>query len=102
MLSEKAAASTLWHIRQEDIVLPFSQSQLDALAQRYTDAWNSKVPENVARFHTAESRIVINRGEPSLGHAGLTAITFVLGFPNQRGRCSPDAVVGLSGEARFS
>ena len=54
--------------------MPFSQSQLDALAQRYTDAWNSKVPENVARFHTAESRIVINRGEPSEGFDGLTAM----------------------------
>ena len=52
--------------------MAFTQSDLDALAHRYTDAWNSKVPENVASFHTSSSRIVINRGEPSVGHAGLT------------------------------
>ncbi len=52
--------------------MSFTQSDLDALAQRYTDAWNSKIPENVAAFHTATSSIIINRGQPSKGHAGLT------------------------------
>ncbi|WP_135505736.1 ester cyclase [Roseovarius aestuariivivens] len=52
----------------------YSLSELDDLARRYTDAWNSKVPENVAAFHTPNSRIVINRGEPSVGHEGLTAM----------------------------
>ncbi|MEM9432373.1 MAG: nuclear transport factor 2 family protein [Pseudomonadota bacterium] len=50
----------------------FTQSDLDTLAQRYTDAWNSKVPENVASFHRSDSSIIINRGEPSVGYAGLT------------------------------
>lgn len=50
----------------------FTQNELDDLASRYTDAWNSKVPENVANCHLANSRIVINRGEPSVGHSGLT------------------------------
>lgn len=54
--------------------MSFTQSQLDDLAQRYTAAWNSKVPENVAAFHEPTSSIVINRGEPSVGHAGLTAM----------------------------
>ena len=52
--------------------MAFTQTDLDALARRYTDAWNSKIPENVASFHTSSSSIVINRGEPSVGHAGLT------------------------------
>ncbi|MEW2912861.1 ester cyclase [Leisingera sp. JC11] len=52
--------------------MPYSQSQLDDLAQRYTEAWNSKVPEQVAAFHDPGSSIVINRGEPSSGHSGLT------------------------------
>lgn len=47
--------------------MSFSQSELDDLAQRYTDAWNSKVPEQVAAFHRPNSSIVINRGEPSKG-----------------------------------
>lgn len=50
----------------------FTQSDLDTLAQRYTDAWNSKVAENVASFHRSDSSIIINRGEPSVGYAGLT------------------------------
>lgn len=52
--------------------MPYTQAELDDLAQRYTDAWNSKVPERVAAFHTPDSRIIINRGEPSVGHAGVT------------------------------
>ena len=54
--------------------MSFTQSDLDGLAQRYTAAWNSKVPENVAAFHVASSSIVINRGEPSEGQEGLTAM----------------------------
>lgn len=54
--------------------MSFTQSELEDLAQRYTAAWNSKVPENVAAFHVPSSRIVINRGEPSEGHDGLTAM----------------------------
>ncbi|MEM7565505.1 MAG: nuclear transport factor 2 family protein [Pseudomonadota bacterium] len=58
--------------------MKFSQPQLDDLAARYTAAWNSKVAKDVAAFHTASSGITINRGEPSLGHEGLTAM--VAGF----------------------
>jgi hypothetical protein len=54
--------------------MSFTQSDLNDLAQRYTAAWNSKVPENVAAFHVASSSIVINRGAPSEGHGGLTAM----------------------------
>ncbi|MEQ9138614.1 MAG: nuclear transport factor 2 family protein [Thalassobaculum sp.] len=54
--------------------MSFAQASLDDLAARYTDAWNSKVPENVAAFHAPTSQISINGGEPSVGHAGLTAM----------------------------
>ena len=54
--------------------MSFDQTALDDLAARYTDAWNSKVPENVAAFHVSTSQITINRGEPSVGHEGLTAM----------------------------
>ena len=54
--------------------MALTQEQLEDLAKRYTEAWNSKVPEAVAAFHVASSRIVINRGEPSEGHDGLTAM----------------------------
>lgn len=51
--------------------MAFGQTRLDALAQRYTAAWNSRVPENVAACHVPTSRIAINRGDPSVGHAGI-------------------------------
>ena len=54
--------------------MSFDQTSLDDLAARYTEAWNSKVPENVAACHVSTSRITINRGEPSVGHDELTAM----------------------------
>ena len=44
----------------------------EKLAADYTAAWNSGDPAAVAAFHTPESGITINRGEPS---DGLDAIT---------------------------
>ena len=52
----------------------FTQTRLEDLAKRYTDAWNSKVPERVAEFHTDASSIVINRGEPSVGPKSITEV----------------------------
>ena len=54
--------------------MPFDRARLDDLAARYTAAWISKIPENVAACHAATSRISINRGEPSVGHEALTAM----------------------------
>ena len=54
--------------------MSFNQSNLENLAAKYTDAWNSKVPENVAHCHVSTSKIIINRGEPSVGHEELTAM----------------------------
>lgn len=54
--------------------MSFDKASLDDLAYRYTEAWNSKVPENVASFHRPASRISINRGDPSIGHEALTAM----------------------------
>lgn len=54
--------------------MSFDQKSLDDLAARYTDAWNSKDPQRVAAFHLPSSQISINRGAPSRGHEGLTAM----------------------------
>ena len=54
--------------------MSLDQASLDDLVARYTEAWNSKVPENVAAFHVSSSRISMNRGEPSVGHEALTAM----------------------------
>ena len=54
--------------------MSFDRASLEDLAARYTAAWNSKVPENVAAFHAPTSEISINRGVPSVGHDGVTAM----------------------------
>ncbi len=54
--------------------MSFDRAELDDLAVRYTDAWNSKVPENVAAFYVQGGQISINRGDPWVDHEGLTAM----------------------------
>lgn len=54
--------------------MSFDKEALNNLAGGYTEAWNSKVPENVASFHNPKSQIAINRGDPSVGHEALTAM----------------------------
>ena len=67
----------------------YSQTELDALAKRYTDAWNSKVPGRVADMHVASSSIIINNGAPSQGHSGITevAVGFHTDVPDLELRC---------------
>lgn len=54
--------------------MSFTQKQLEDLAQRYTDAWNSKRPENVAASRVSSATFVINRGEPFVGHDAHVAM----------------------------
>lgn len=54
--------------------MSFDTAKLDDLAVRYTDAWNSRVPENVAAFHVQGSQFSINRGDPWIDHEGITAM----------------------------
>jgi hypothetical protein len=42
--------------------MSFNKAELDDLAVRYTDAWNSKLPENVAAFYVQGGQISINLG----------------------------------------
>ena len=35
--------------------MSIDQARLEALATKYVDSWNSKVPENVASFHDSKS-----------------------------------------------
>lgn len=45
-----------------------------AMAQAYTQAWNSGSPQAVAAHYAPEGRIVINRGNPWEGRAGIEAM----------------------------
>ena len=41
------------------------------IADTYTAAWNSGLPQAVAEFFATDGQIVINDGEPWLGRAGI-------------------------------
>lgn len=41
------------------------------MAKEYTAAWNSKSAETVASFYAEDGQIIINRGEPWKGRAGI-------------------------------
>jgi uncharacterized protein (TIGR02246 family) len=45
--------------------------QITQMAQDYTAAWNSKSPQAVASFYAEDGEIVINRGAPWSGRAGI-------------------------------
>ena len=55
-----------------------------AMAQRYAAAWSSGDPRAVASFFEADGRVVINNGEPIVGHAALAemAAGFHAEFPD--------------------
>ena len=50
------------------------EHSIQAVADAYTDAWNSGSAEAVAAFYAPDGVIVINRGEPWKGRAGVAAM----------------------------
>ncbi len=50
------------------------QGALDALAARYTAAWNTGSADAVAACYAPDGGIVINRGQPWDGRAGVAAM----------------------------
>lgn len=58
--------------------MPITAQALTQKAADYTAAWNSKSPAAVAAHYADDGGIVINRGEPSTGRAGIE--TMAAGF----------------------
>ena len=56
------------------IPVPIDQGKVKQVADAYTAAWNSGSADSVAEFFAPEGRIVINRGEPWEGRAGVAAM----------------------------
>jgi len=54
--------------------MPADLSAVQELARAYTEAWNSGSPKAVASFFAQDGEIVINRGEPWHGRAGVAAM----------------------------
>jgi steroid delta-isomerase-like uncharacterized protein len=57
---------------------------LEELGRRYTEAWNSGNPANVAAFHASTSSLNVNDGEPAVGHDAIAAEAqgFLTAFPD--------------------
>lgn len=57
---------------------------MNDFAVRYTAAWNSHDPADVAAFHNENSSLKINDGAPSVGRAAITeaAQSFMTDFPD--------------------
>ena len=52
----------------------------------YTEAWNRKVPENIASFYTEDGTLVVNNGTPAVGRNQLaeTAKSYMESFPDMK------------------
>ena len=52
--------------------------------QKYTDAWNSKVPEKMASFYAEDGILTVNKGTPAVGRKQLaeTAQSYMEAFPD--------------------
>ena len=76
--------------------------QATRLADGYTAAWNTGSPEAVAAFYASDGAIVINRGDPWVGRAGVAemAAGFFADVPDlslvcDGVRCAGDHVIYL-------
>jgi SnoaL-like polyketide cyclase len=72
--------------------------QLVDFARRYTGAWCSQDPANVAQHYSTEGSLTINDGTPSAGRAAITeaARSFMNAFPDMQVRMD-DLVIGEAG-----
>ena len=71
-------------------------SGAEALAAGYTAAWNSGSAAAVAGFYAADGGIVINRGKPWVGRAGVRAMAegFFADVPDLTLACDGVRILG--------
>jgi nuclear transport factor 2 (NTF2) superfamily protein len=65
----------------------FDKSEMDKMVefgQKYTDAWNSKVPEKMASFYAENGTLAVNKGTPAVGRKQITetAKSYMEAFPD--------------------
>lgn len=70
--------------------------RIKTIAAAYTAAWNSGSPEAVASFYAEDGGIVINRGQPWEGRAGVAAMAagFFADVPDLNLTCDGVRVAG--------
>ena len=66
--------------------MPLDHDQLHDFARRYTAAWCSQDPAQVASHYEPAGSLTINDGEPAMGHAAITesARSFMTAFPDMQ------------------
>ena len=52
-------------------MMSFDRKDIESLAAAYTSAWNTGSPQSVAAYFAESGEIVINRGAPWRGRAGI-------------------------------
>jgi ketosteroid isomerase-like protein len=57
-----------------------------AFGEKYTAAWNSKIPANMASFYAEDGSLVVNKGAPSVGREQLagTSGSYMDAFPDMK------------------
>ncbi len=56
---------------RKDHTMSFDRKDIEILAAAYTSAWNTGSPQSVAAYFAENGEIVINRGAPWRGRAGI-------------------------------
>ena len=76
--------------------MPVDYATVRRVADAYTAAWNSGSADAVAGFYAADGQIVINRGEPSIGHSGVAAMAagFFADVPDLKLACDGVRLAG--------
>jgi uncharacterized protein (TIGR02246 family) len=58
-------------VHKENHAMSFDRKAIERLAEAYTSAWNTGSPQSVAAYFAENGEIVINRGTPWRGRAGV-------------------------------
>ncbi|MEE4350112.1 MAG: SMP-30/gluconolactonase/LRE family protein [Pacificimonas sp.] len=63
---------------------PAQHDALTDFARRYAEAWSSQNAQDVASFYANDGRLVVNGGDPAVGHAEIAAVArgFMDAFPD--------------------
>ncbi len=69
--------------------------------EKYTEAWNSKVPENMASFYAGDGMLTVNHGTPAIGRKQLaeTAKSYMDAFPDME--LTMDSLTANNGTYRY-
>lgn len=76
-------------------------NQMVKFGQEYTEAWNSKVPENMAAFYAQDGSLTVNNGTPAIGRKELaeTARSYMEAFPDLE--LTMDSLTYVNGKYRY-